>query len=453
MVGHPAPASVNIARNLSAGRGQRINQIKERFVALAQARHLGRPVVHLGVDIERPAGAPWRVQNFIPDPLKVGGLGSRAGGRNEKVAPVLEKKGDERGIVRAEAGKAHIGRQIGHRTAQIQLAAIEEGGEVRAVALEEGRKWFSLHGIECRGSRPRGIKLLLPGRGARAGEIRGGGKMQDHLVRAFHMQPVIIAPCAAAHGARPELDGEGNPLVTKRARSIPEHFAVSCRIHVDRCLAAEKKRPGIPCRRLATEQAVKRGREGNAPRFGRLKPRHKNLVGGAGKIFAGLAHTGSREGNLSRRGGKLQPPLVGIPGWSRRPACYCIKATGTVAPRRRRIEFPLDIAVLSVGEPNSKVSHGKIGLPVGSLRLAAAFLRRRKVPAKDRFPRTGKSGAPAGNGIITRRARPERIVIEREKLLIDPAIDHRAQAPVAQRKSLVERCGRAAIPEGERIHG
>ena len=47
-------------------------------MALGKIGRLGRPVVHLGIDVDRVLGAPGRRHGFIPEALKIGRLRSGA---------------------------------------------------------------------------------------------------------------------------------------------------------------------------------------------------------------------------------------------------------------------------------------------------------------------------------------------------------------------------------------
>ena len=63
-----------------------------RLRALSQVAALGMPVIHLGVDIDRPVAAPGGAQLPAPDSLQVGGKASFSGGSNEQIPSVLEKQ-------------------------------------------------------------------------------------------------------------------------------------------------------------------------------------------------------------------------------------------------------------------------------------------------------------------------------------------------------------------------
>ena len=58
-----------------------------------------------------------------------------------------------------------------------------------------------------------------------------------------------------------------------------------------------------------------------------------------------------------------------------------------------------------------------------------------------------EDGGTVGVLIMGRDAAPKRIFIEPDPLMRRPAVNHRANAPVAQRQSLVLACGALAVPE------
>ena len=52
MMCHKAPAIINISRGLSPGRDKRFGQLEKRLMTFRQITHLGRPVIHLNVNID-----------------------------------------------------------------------------------------------------------------------------------------------------------------------------------------------------------------------------------------------------------------------------------------------------------------------------------------------------------------------------------------------------------------
>ena len=104
---------------------------------------LGRPVVHLGVDVDGVGRGPGRHHLVVPDALQVERLGARARAGDQQVAPVLEDQRRQIGIARhAERGDALVGGQLllGRVAVQAQRHAIEQRPVVVEVPLLRGRR-------------------------------------------------------------------------------------------------------------------------------------------------------------------------------------------------------------------------------------------------------------------------------------------------------------------------
>ena len=141
VVRHPAARSIVDLRRAPAVRRQRLDEGEERLVGLRQVRHLGRPVVHLGVDVERPVGAPRRAHRLVPDALQVGRRPAWPRAGDQQVAPVLVEQRREPGIglTLREALQPRVGRKLrGARgRAEVERHAPEEPLVVRDVARRE----------------------------------------------------------------------------------------------------------------------------------------------------------------------------------------------------------------------------------------------------------------------------------------------------------------------------
>ena len=98
VVGHPAAAVVVDAGGLRAGDRDVPEHVEEGLVALGEVCHLGRPVVHLGVDVDRVLAAPGGRDRLIPDALEVGRLSAGAAAGDQEIAAELEAEGFQVGI-------------------------------------------------------------------------------------------------------------------------------------------------------------------------------------------------------------------------------------------------------------------------------------------------------------------------------------------------------------------
>ena len=67
------------------------DQIKQRQVTLGQVRRLGRPVVHLHIDVDMVVRRPRRRVRFVPQPLQVGRQPRPPRRAHQQVAAVLKE--------------------------------------------------------------------------------------------------------------------------------------------------------------------------------------------------------------------------------------------------------------------------------------------------------------------------------------------------------------------------
>jgi len=80
-------------RRLAAGFGEALDMPKYRGVHLAQTRWLGRPVVHLEIDVDRVVAIPRSLVPIGPKPLQIGGHRTvRTAARDEQIAAPYWKK-------------------------------------------------------------------------------------------------------------------------------------------------------------------------------------------------------------------------------------------------------------------------------------------------------------------------------------------------------------------------
>ena len=126
VVRHPAAGAVHLPRRSRAGDRQVGHHRREGIHRLGQVRRQRRPVVHLGVDVDRVLAAPGRRQAVVPDALQVGRLRTRPGAGDEQVASVVEVERRQPWI--AASGKlshALVGGR-GCRWSQIERDPVEQ---------------------------------------------------------------------------------------------------------------------------------------------------------------------------------------------------------------------------------------------------------------------------------------------------------------------------------------
>ena len=108
----PAPAAIVLAGHRSARHAQGCRQIEQGTVALGQVGCLGRPVIHLCIDVERPVAAPRSSELFVPDALQIGGLRAGPAGGDQQVAPIVEQERRQGRLgIAAERADPFVGRQ------------------------------------------------------------------------------------------------------------------------------------------------------------------------------------------------------------------------------------------------------------------------------------------------------------------------------------------------------
>ena len=86
----PAVGAVVHPRRSAAAGSKRVDQIKQRLVALRQIADLGRPVIHLHVDVRMIVAVPGHLEAVRPKPLQVRRQAARPGAADEQVAAELE---------------------------------------------------------------------------------------------------------------------------------------------------------------------------------------------------------------------------------------------------------------------------------------------------------------------------------------------------------------------------
>ena len=74
VVSYPATATIHHLRSLGTCFAQVANHREERLGCLAEVADLGRPIVHLGIDVDGIFAVPRRILLVVPNALQVGRL-------------------------------------------------------------------------------------------------------------------------------------------------------------------------------------------------------------------------------------------------------------------------------------------------------------------------------------------------------------------------------------------
>ena len=167
MVRNPAAGAVVDRSGFPAIDREFADKGKERFVALGEVGHLGGPVVHLGVDVDRIVAAPGRTHRLVPDALQVGRLAAGPGAGDQQIAAEVEQQRRQSGIgdTLGEARETSLRRQRVRAgcSPEVQHHAPVEPLVVGDVAGEQIRGGFALRGLQVAASDRDGIKPVAGG--------------------------------------------------------------------------------------------------------------------------------------------------------------------------------------------------------------------------------------------------------------------------------------------------
>ena len=402
MVGDEATAAVVQACRLRAGDAKPVDEVEERLVTLRQVRDLGRPVVHLQVDVDRELAVPRGLVAVVPDPLQVGRQGAGTAGAEQQVAPELEVQFDEARVERPclDAFEAHVRGQCRESLVRLAAESKSDAPHRRAVALDVARAEFREgprgRGVERGAARPLVVVVA---------EVRRRGDEDRDRVRSPDGDVV-----AERHDGPALRDDACAGRERGAARSDDAAHQVVVSLDPLECVVA----------------AVVVRSELHRSRARGLEPEHDDVVRGAREDLA--PETGSAELVLHRR-----DPVVEV---ERAPV-----ARGqllVVPPEQQRHVAENLVARLTVRSPEHRELRERVGVVDLPLHQESTHLRQR--------------GQRICVVAIVRPAGPDGLLVEDDRLLVDATEDCRAEPAVADR----ERCepaGRGClVPEGRSAH-
>ncbi len=112
MMCHPATAAIHFLSRLCSRYTQILNQRIQRFRGVTEIRYLGRPVVHLRIDVDGILAVPRCIFAVVPNALQVCRLSTRLGRGNEQIATIVIHQCHHRHILAARKFlQALVGRQ------------------------------------------------------------------------------------------------------------------------------------------------------------------------------------------------------------------------------------------------------------------------------------------------------------------------------------------------------
>ena len=112
MMCHPTTAAIHFLSRLCSRYTQILNQRIQRLRGVTEIRYLGRPVVHLRIDVDSIFTVPRRIFAVVPNTLQVCCLSTRLGRGDEQIATIVIHQCHHRHILAARKFlQALVGRQ------------------------------------------------------------------------------------------------------------------------------------------------------------------------------------------------------------------------------------------------------------------------------------------------------------------------------------------------------
>ena len=112
MVYHPTTTTIHFPSRLCSRYAQILNQRIQRFRGVTEIRYLGRPVVHLRIDVDGIFTVPRCIFAVVPNALQVCRLSTRLGRGDEQIATIVIHQRHHRHILAARKFlQALVGRQ------------------------------------------------------------------------------------------------------------------------------------------------------------------------------------------------------------------------------------------------------------------------------------------------------------------------------------------------------
>ena len=384
--------------------GQILQRVEQRLVTFRQVGHLGGPVVHLGVDVDRVFAFPRRLLRFVPQALQIGRLPARSAGGNHQIAAELEEQRRQLGVFRTERFQTLV---RGHfhpvGDSQVERHSAEQCLVIGHVCLTE----FAVRSVanfpEC---------TLIAG-----GRIAANVPEVDETGRTHQDERRVVGP--------DDLDA----LIRGFRRT-------SARLHEHPRLESR-----LPVFHLAGhDQRIVAGRSnGRAPVWATERNRAIDL--------AGLIGCQPHDNGIGRKRRERLAPI-----------CH---AADSVLHRRHRlidVQFaavPFDLFV--TGELQCQVAERLVGFL--AVRAAGVDAHELFVAQLVSFALFAVEQQLAENGQVLDRAAvsvvvwfaaEQRVVVELVPRLGRTAEDHRTQPPVADRQGFDPFRGRFVIPQLQR---
>ena len=431
VVADEAGRAVILAGGALAALGQLAQQALHRLEAFGQVHPVGRPVVHLGIDVDGVVAVPRREDQVVPQALERGRLSALAAGGNGQVSAIVEQQRIERQILLAVLVPVEPlvgGQQLFVSAAQIQRHAVVKRAVILYVPLPKLLIAALRRGLQILQA---GLDILLPlQNGVLVPAIEAGahGEEDGRAVRALDLDaPAALGDLAAlAQHARHRQIAD-SPLgvvlsVLERLFKVP----------IDR-VAPDIGR-AVSLDRLIVLPAAHRRAKGG---------RQAHLKAHAARPISRQAH----DQHLIRRADKQLAPVRD----AARPVADLMNAlVQRQLPPIIAHRFPVAHGQQQIAQRQIHLGPqpGK-ALLEHPLCLGIFALERKSLRLFIGLSRPGRLA-------VARPSRPQRVLIETHPLTYRAAEGHRANAAVAERQRLVPSARLLPIPQAIRsivFHG
>ena len=112
MMGHPSFTAIHLLSRDGTCLTEVSDHREEGLLCLCEVTHQGRPVVHLGIDVDGVFRIPGCIDLVVPDTLQIGWLSARLRGGDEQVTAVLHHERHHVEVTPVESDEAAVCGQV-----------------------------------------------------------------------------------------------------------------------------------------------------------------------------------------------------------------------------------------------------------------------------------------------------------------------------------------------------
>ena len=403
VVGHPSAAVVELAGRCGSRDAQVLHHREEWHLRFCQVGDVGRPIVHLGIDVDGVFAVPRGILLVVPDALQIGRLTSWLRRGDEQIAAILEH---QRHQVDIGNGIFVLG-ELFHALVSLQLRCLADGQcEAHAGKLVPvgGNMTFQQLGI-----------------------FQSGSTCQDRFV----LRMCIPAHIVIIHEIRGRSDADGSSCGSfhNNLALTTLHTTVTLHLHaalgLQACLHAflvdtvdySRQRSALGTY-IVVELALKTERELQRAFLVGLNPDNHHAIGNRGKHRAPIAHTVRTISRCSRSILQIQVAVI-------------------IVHLSHLRERQHGIAQRQV--THTMRSHHEM--------LGSRPLGKHLIACKNAVAHSLQIGQRMIRIIIVRTARPEGLVVQRNHLAGRSAKYHTSHPAVANRQRFQPTLCRGGIPQ------